>query len=179
MDAQKLTAWVQAVTSIAIVIGLALVVWELQQNREATQSQLTTEGWHMMNQFHTSVLGEQPAEVLAKSCDAPDTLTTADFIILDHYFSELLSHRTLRLKSLSERGSFFSSEYWKTVPGWYWIFSTPAGRAWWRWASPGFDAEIRAVGNEAMSNRRWLDCDYSEWGLLISEERKNQTPAPD
>lgn len=172
MDAQKLNAWIQSVTGIAIVLGLVLVVWELQQNREATRSQLSTEGWHMMNQFHSSMLGEAPAAVLARSCDAPEALTTADFIVLDHYFSELLNHRIIRLKHLSERGSsFFSSDYWKTASGWYWMFSSAAGRAWWRWSSGDFDVEVREVGDQALAKREKTNCDYALWAELISEEQ--------
>ena len=124
----------------------------------------------MMTQFHTSMLGERPADVLAKSCEPSESLATSDFIVLDHYFTELLNHRVLRLKSLNERGSFVSEDYWKSTPGWYWMFSTPVGRAWWRWTSPSLDAETRAIGDAAMSKGQWVNCDYSEWEALIAEE---------
>ena len=69
MDSDKLNNWIQSISGLAIVVGLGLVIWELQLNREAIQSQLTTEAFHMINQFHTSTFGDDPAEVLAKACD--------------------------------------------------------------------------------------------------------------
>ena len=86
MEVQKVNAWIQIATSLAVVIGLALVIWELQQNREATQSQLTTEGLHMMNQFHTSVLGEHPADVLAKSLPGRACMVALGFTGTDALF---------------------------------------------------------------------------------------------
>ena len=38
------TDWLQIITSVVVIAGLGLVFWELQQARELTQAQLTSEG---------------------------------------------------------------------------------------------------------------------------------------
>jgi len=80
MDSQTIFNWIQTVTGLAVLVGLGLVIWELQQNREAMQSQLTSDGWQMLTNRNASVLGESPAEALAKGCEAPSTLTAAGWI---------------------------------------------------------------------------------------------------
>ena len=172
MNSGTLNNWVQTITGLAIVLGLALVIWELQQNREATQSQLTTEGWHLINQTNTALLGESPADVLAKACDTPDALTTADFIILDYYFSEIINHRIFRLRSLARRGSFYADDYWKTakIDQWYWIFSSPAGRAWWRTGVFSGNTELRAFGDDVLRNWTAKPCVDPQWKSFVLEE---------
>ena len=107
MNTERLNNWVQTTTGIAIVIGLVLVIWELRQNREATQSQLTSEYWSMSSQMQATVMGEDAAIALAKACDNPQSLTKADLVILDHYYLALIN-RMDRLASLQDRGSFYS-----------------------------------------------------------------------
>ena len=54
-----------------MVVGIGLVMFELQQNREAITSQLSSEGVQIVSQMSSSVLGDQPAEALAKACENP------------------------------------------------------------------------------------------------------------
>lgn len=169
MNTEQLNSWLQTGTGIAILIGLVLVIWELQQNREAAQSQLTTEGWHMVNQTSNAMLGESPAKVLAKSCDAPETLTTEDLIVLDQYFSEVLNHRVIRLVSLTKRGSFVSDEYWRSDLGqWHAIFQYPVGRAW--WSSKHWKPDIQKFGDEVLSDWKPKPCTNPDWLTKTLEE---------
>jgi hypothetical protein len=69
---------IQVVTSVAVLIGLALVVWELRQSREATSSQLTSDGIAHASALSTAVMSGQTAGVLARACDDPTKLTTSD-----------------------------------------------------------------------------------------------------
>ena len=57
MDSEKLSDWVQIITGFAIVLGLGLVIWELQQSREATMAQLTNEGFAQVGQQNATVMG--------------------------------------------------------------------------------------------------------------------------
>jgi len=67
MDAQKLNTWVQVVTSLAIVIGLALVILELQQSREIARAQISSDSFALGAVHNTAMFGEQAAAVKAKA----------------------------------------------------------------------------------------------------------------
>ena len=174
MNWEKVNSWIQTITGIAVLIGIVLVVLELQQNQEAAQSQLTSDGFGMLNQSHISMLGESAAEVLAKSCDAPETLTTADLIVLDHYFTDVALTRINRLYSLNRRGSFVSDEYWKSDLGqWNGIFSIPAGRAWFRSGQFSFPDEVRQFGEDVLADWKPAPCISADWKPLIMEETRH------
>ena len=40
MKSQALTSWIQILTGFAVLAGLGLVVWELQQTRDLVRAQL-------------------------------------------------------------------------------------------------------------------------------------------
>ena len=175
MDFQSINNWIQSISGLAILTGLLFVVLELEQNREAMGAHLSNDGYQMLTQTQASLLGENPVQVLAKACDEPESLTTADFILLDRYYFQLVQTAISRLKHLGSRGSsFYPPDYWKTVVGpWRHIFSTTVGREWWR--TSVFDQEIRALGDEVLST--WPEhnlgigqpnaCDFSEWKSAI------------
>ena len=71
MNSEKLSDWVQIITGFAIVLGLGLLIWELQQNREAIRSQLTSDGFIHVGQQHATIMGEDLALVIAKACENP------------------------------------------------------------------------------------------------------------
>ena len=74
----KLIDLIQLITGIAVLIGLGLVVWELQQTRTLTRAQLTSDHWSEVLQNSRALLGENPAPILAKSCDSPESLSAAE-----------------------------------------------------------------------------------------------------
>ena len=178
MNSERINDWVQSITAVAIVIGIVLVILELQQNRELAQSQLTSDGFGMISQARTSILGESPAEALAKACDNPESLSTADYIVLKHYFEGILSDSVGRLYWLSRRGSFVSDDYWKTGSNaeLRLIFGNPAGRAWWRQANL-IPPEIKSVGDELLNARQPRPCISSGWKRLTVEEASRSVGA--
>ena len=45
MNAQAIANWVQIITSVAVLVGLGLVVFELNQTRTLVKTQLTSDGF--------------------------------------------------------------------------------------------------------------------------------------
>ena len=171
MDSQKFNNLVQLITAFAIVIGLGLVIWELRQARQATMSQLSNETYQIMSSLSTTLLGEHPTDVLAKACDAPDTMTRAELILLDQYYFEILSRLT-RIRRLSQRGSFYSEDDWKDSLGSLGLlFETHAGRAYWKTSADYVGPEIKAAGDRFLSNWKDQSCTelYDEWMQGIRE----------
>jgi hypothetical protein len=165
---------IQSITSIAIVVGLVLVILELQQNHESVMSQLSSDGFAQVNQTSSAMLGERPAEVIAKSCISPLDLTVADLVVLDNYYGGLID-RTYRMKFLSERGSFYTEEDWRSMRGgWGFLFETAAGRAYWK-TFPRGDTGMKELGDAILIERREagsVDCEvlFDAWKKQIVEE---------
>ncbi len=171
MNSQTFNSTVQVITAIAIVIGLGLVIWELRQAREATQSQLSSDAFTIMSDLSTALLGEHPTDVLAKACDAPDTMTRAELILLDQYYFQILS-RLMRMRTLSQRGSFYSEDYWRdSLSVLVLLFETHAGRAYWKTSADYVGPEIKAAGDQYLSTWKEQSCTelYDEWMQGIKE----------
>jgi len=132
MRYEALNAWIQSIAAIGILVGLCLVIWELKQNREATTSQLTSDGVQFAAQQDLAMFGEEPSEVLAKACFNPDQLTDADLFRLNGIYT-LRLYSVDRLISLTERGSFYEDDYWKVFADSHFalIFNSSVGRNYW------------------------------------------------
>jgi len=133
-----------------------------------------------MGQFYTSVFGEEPKNVLAKACDSPTELTTADLIALDHIYTQLV-HRSLRVLKVAERGGYYEQAYIEapsigrdSTGGWGLLFSTAPGRAFWR--SYTGDAALKEYGDRMLANWEGLSCGshHEEWRQLIIEDLGRQ-----
>ena len=85
---QTLTNWIQLATGVAVLIGLGLVIWELQQTREIAVAQQVDDSMSRYSNQLQAMMGEESARSLAKACDEPDSLTTEDMIILGYYYNE-------------------------------------------------------------------------------------------
>jgi hypothetical protein len=172
MDSQNLNNWIQTATGIAVVVGLILVIVELKQGRDAIRSQLSSEGFTQIEQFRTSMLGEQAAEVIARACYSPNELTPTDLVVLDNYYSSVIG-RNYRMKRLADRGGFYSEDDWKAGgSGWGLLFETAAGRAYWE--TFPIDAEIKVAGDEQISTRiknKAPDCRslFETWKQRVAE----------
>jgi hypothetical protein len=172
MDSQSIGNWIQLITSIAVLLGLGLVVWELQQNREATMSQLSSDHYQIAAQERAAVLGENAANALAKACFKPTELTDAELVVLDHFYNGMIN-RVHRMLALSRRGGFYSDDYWKDRMGNLdLLFVSKPGRAYWTSvASVWVDPELRAAGDRYLADWSFPTCEeeHSAWRRAIDE----------
>ncbi len=105
MESSKTLNWLQFGGVVGILVGLVLVGIQISQASELTRLQIENEwlvnGWH---QKGLVMMGESPAEIVAKALDQPDSLTTDEMLILEIYlrWSELQWNDLLLWKS---RGS--------------------------------------------------------------------------
>ena len=61
MNSQALSSWIQAIGAVAILGGLGLVVWELQQAREIAKAQQASDGSAGYSQRVQAMMGENAA----------------------------------------------------------------------------------------------------------------------
>ena len=102
MNYERVGFWVQISTGLAVIFGLALVVWELQQVKTLSRAQLSSDYIAMMNEVHGYVSGESLAKALAKACTQPAELTLEEALVVDNYYFANLN-LVARLVLLSDR----------------------------------------------------------------------------
>ena len=85
MNTERITSWVSLMTNIALLGGLALVAYEINQNSELVRVQLVNEGNILANEIYAHSMGENPQEVIARAGECPEQMTYADFIAMDAY----------------------------------------------------------------------------------------------
>ena len=120
---------IQIVTAIVVLIGLGLVVWELQQAKSLAFTQVIHGNVDNLTEGHTSVFGEDLSRVLATACFEPAELDRAGAFVLDAYFQFRLNYVN-RLKVQVEQADFDTD--WRLVSRQHVqaILSFPQGRRW-------------------------------------------------
>ena len=81
---------VQLITALAVVVGVFLVIYELQLTREMTYAQMVQDRIGNSIQETTNVYGENVADALEKACYNPEAISGSDAIILESYFENKL-----------------------------------------------------------------------------------------
>jgi hypothetical protein len=125
--------WVQILSSIAIVGGLVLVFFELQQSREVAEAQIASDQFAMLSAHETAMFGDIGAKSYAKACLEPDKLTGEEARVVTAYLdTRLLVIR--RMYDISDRTSFYGDDnsrrsWTRSYVGS--ILNTEYGRLWW------------------------------------------------
>jgi len=161
---EKLNLSVQVLTIITLVIGVALVVYELRQTRELAKVQIISDSYALFVENNLSWLGEEPLEVVAKSCTDPESLTNKELDMLTVFYVQSMNHM-MRVKLISEESDVYPDDYWKALASsMSVIFVTKIGRAWWL-TYEGADPGVRAIGDAMYDRFKDLPCDtfQSRW----------------
>ncbi len=172
MEPQRINLWIQAATSIAVVLGIALVIWELQQNRNIAAAQLTSDIYAYLLQQNVALMGEEAADALAKACDEPANLTTKEKIILSEHYQGILNRirRAADIESNSGINYLTEGKFQQVVESNFrLIFFLEYGR-WW-WASGiayTLDKKVKAVGDSILAESPPSQCKqffsgYDDW----------------
>jgi hypothetical protein len=150
------------------VLGLGLLIWELQQNREAIRSQLTSDSFVYAGQQNATIMGEDLALVIAKACETPEDLTTSDLVVLEAHIEERANY-VWRIHRLSQRGSFYEeSDILPTVDVLYRVLSTHPGRTYWPLMTH-LPSSLRAAVDERLSSVMPCDQHFSGWRRAIAD----------
>lgn len=170
MESQTLTNWIQIIAGIAVLAGLGLVVWELQQTRELVSAELAADGLMHVSQQHLAVMGEGTAKALANACDDPASLTTEEMIVLSSYYAELIN-RMRRVREIASRSDVYLGEGgWQRWRGNFnKVFETDFGR-WW-WLSAKYEPDIKDAGDKILEGLGPVDCasHYSSYTKSVTE----------
>ncbi|PCI77456.1 MAG: hypothetical protein COB20_08080 [SAR86 cluster bacterium] len=152
--------WLTIASNLAILMGILLVFWELQQNQTLARLQLTSEGFALRTELTSNLIGESPELVLAKACLKPDELTTEDRIVLAQIFQSRLSAALMYRDIESVSGLGFDIEN-SFVPVFQTMFNYEYGREFYQRMkdySNGRSADLFAIGDSVLESGRVSDC---------------------
>lgn len=177
MSNRSLFDFVQVVTGLAVVVGLVLVILQLQQTNEIANKQQMNVVRAGYDTVTMSEIGEILPDSLARACEDPENLTGSDLIALNAYY---LSHLMYVLYAHGEEGSEISSPIpWEGYAEGSFgaIFFTTPGQAWWKgqlesdWAHARIPKEVIDLGNEYLESAT-TECFLDDWRTKISEVEK-------
>ena len=176
MSIDRMNGWLMPLANVAILAGLALVAYELNQNSSLARTALVNDGNLVQNQIWANVMGETPSEVIARAIECPEEMSFADFMAMDAFlFSSV--NMLYRDYQLAEE-HIFTEEDWKRSVDTYasWYLGNDFGRAWWDEEARHFfpDEFVRHV--EAQLESTQGGDSYSYWLKLRSSLLGPESP---
>lgn len=132
MNSNKTDRWFHISSTVAVLIGVALVGLEIRQNSELTELQILKQDAESANDRSVSILPQNINEIRQKSFDEPENLTHAEYRALDSFYWYLVIARWRSLYNLAERGLLDEGVWQRQVEEDARIFlGYPFGRAYW------------------------------------------------
>lgn len=153
---------IQVSSALAILIGLALVVWELKQARDLVTAQLVSDTLITRQQSHWSLMGENPMVVISKACSPSEHLTEDEFRIAILYYQTILLEPIRRIE-IAGASALFDDQDWKEIATveFSLIAQSEFGRWWWQMAKGSylpFQPDLVAFGDEIVEASPDPDC---------------------
>lgn len=173
----NLRSWVTIVTNISIVGGLLLVGAQMKQDADLQRLQMLYQESREMVETERTMLGENAAEVWAKSLKSPRDLSLEERRIMDAYlyiFAENLRSTYL----LAQEGLLKKGEWQSRVridAGYF--FGNPYGQAWWRtFTKPptSYPKELINMINEELNQDAGETMRYFDGLLQLLSEMPDQ-----
>ena len=166
-EQSRISTWLSVLTNIAILAGLLLVVFELNQNSELARVGLLHEGTVVENDLWLSLMNEAPNEVIAKSVECPERLTYADYIVIDSYLFTALNI-VYRNYEMAQENLFTQDDWKKEVEGFaHWYLKDPFGRSYWDQVGKGYFSEEFAAYMDLVLSKEGLGM-HNAWKLVRS-----------
>jgi hypothetical protein len=118
------------ISNVAIIFGLGLVAYELNQSKQLALGQMAESCASRMTDRHLAILGENPQEALAKAAFHPADLNEEDAATLDAFYEHIVigwgaAHPTSQVVG-ADRGwrdtvRFEAPRFFSSQPGRRWL----------------------------------------------------------
>ncbi len=82
--------WFQIISNVAIIFGLSLVVYELNQSKQLASAQFAIDNLARETSIQLAMMGEDPREAFAKAALHPADLNERDVVALDAYYDSIV-----------------------------------------------------------------------------------------
>jgi hypothetical protein len=168
VNLDRTNRWLTPLANIAILAGIVLVAYELNQNAALTRTSLVNEGNLVQNQLWADIMGEAPTEVLARAVECPEEMTYADAMVMDAYLFTSMN-MLYRDYQLAQEGIFTDADWRRAVEnyaGWY--LGNEYGLAWWDEVAKNFFSGEFVSHVEAQFDSIQGKDSYSYWLKLRS-----------
>lgn len=154
---EKLSHWIQIVSGVVLIVGVALVVIQLQQNERIAQVQLASEWFTQRASQAATAAGENPMHAFTKLCNPDAVLLEEDAAVLHALFLQRFYMGSLGRVTLPLVGHA-DGPTWQQIlqANMGLVAATPQGRAWVE--SMRWDDEVK----EAILGSPYADWDCSE-----------------
>ena len=103
MNIEKTSHWIIILGNAGLLIGVALVIFQINQNSQLVREQLYQARWTDDLNLHLAMMGENPAAAVAKAIENPSTLSVEDSRVLEAYVLYWALAQTRRVL-MHERG---------------------------------------------------------------------------
>ncbi|MEM1433840.1 MAG: hypothetical protein AAGG11_07300 [Pseudomonadota bacterium] len=142
--------WLQVTTNVGVVIGLVLLIYELNQSRDLTRAQVVDSVYDAAVTRNLALLGENPEAAIARSVFRPDELSEQDAVVLTQFYTAMLVS-WMRNKDESGLG-YFEESFQYTIASEAYFLNTGPGRRWWSTVWSTVDPDIAAAVDSALAN---------------------------
>ena len=86
----RFSNWFQIISNVAIIVGLALIGYELKQSKQLAHAQFAQEDFQGLVSTQVATMGEDPREALAKAALHPADLNERDVVALNAYYESIV-----------------------------------------------------------------------------------------
>ena len=147
----KLNDWLQLAAALGVIAGLLLVAVELRQESNLTRAEMGFEAFGAFEQIYRSAQNEMTANAIAKACENPLEMTTAEHTIVTNYYSEVITGIIGRELYMQERGLF--EDDLRQVASYVaeHVFGCEYGRSWWQLNRQTWDPSYVPYLDEALA----------------------------
>ena len=87
----RFSNWFQIISNVAIIFGLGLVVYELDQSKKVANGQMIDAFASRSNDRFLAMMGEDPRGALARVALHPNDLEEKDAVTLDAFYSTIVN----------------------------------------------------------------------------------------
>ena len=155
----NLASVTQIVTNLGVLLGLAVVIYEVNQTNVIARTQLVDAAVAMSQNHALTVMGDDVGTSLARACYTPDEVTQRDTVVLFGYYDALWYgiDRSVHLSSLGY-GAALEQVVDGTVAR---IVSSRPGRAWYQSKRDGEPHRVRSIADAVYERLSETTCaDY-------------------
>ncbi len=85
MNLEKTSHWITIVGNAGLLIGVVLVIFQINQNSDLVREQLEQSRWSDELSMYRTLMGENPAAAVSRAIESPSALSLEDSIVLDSY----------------------------------------------------------------------------------------------
>jgi hypothetical protein len=173
LNLSRTSGWLPIATNLAVLFGLLLVVYELNQNSTLARVALKNEGTVTENQVWQALMNDAPNDVIAKSVECPERLTYSDYIVLDSYLFTALNN-VYRNYEVAKEGLFTQSDWKSEVEGYaHWYLGDEFARTYWdKVGKAYFDPEFADYVDEYLA-KEGIGM-YGAWKIVRSNMKMGQ-----